>query len=342
VGTYRYDNATPAARAFDEMSVKDWLDRNLPNGGANSLEGRFVWAQMMSEFGLDAGELSALNLFFEYVAYPPGADERFHIQGGNDQVAHGLYDRLPKGTVRMDAPLEALWTRGDGSLGMRFGGVAGDVIAQQVVLALPFTTLRQADLSRAELSPRKRACIDQLGMGTNAKVLMQFHRRPTHYGNWSGSYGTDDPYYLTWESSHAEPGRAGLITFYPGGRSGGADLATPRPHMPAPEAVSRQMLSTLGRGGATGITGIAAGWNGRAWVDHWAGDRWVKGAYAAFLPGQYTKFYGFAGKPEGPIHFAGEHTALSNQGYMEGAVETGERCANEVLAAVGRGSGAAG
>ena len=338
VGPYRYDDASAAARAFDEMSVKDWLDRNLPDGGSQSLEGRFVWAQMMGEFGLDAGDLSALNLFYEYVETPRGADERFHIQGGNDQVAHGLYERLPEGTVRMDAPLEALWSRGNGSIGMRFAGVSGDVIADQVVLSLPFTNLRDVDLSGAELSPRKRACIDELGMGTNAKVLMQFERRPPHYGNWSGGYVTDDPYYVTWESSHGEPGRAGLITFYLGGRSGGADLDIPEPHMPAPKALSREALRTLDRDGATGIRGIAEGWDGRAWVDHWAADPWVKGAYAAFLPGQYTKFYGFAGKPEAPIHFAGEHTALSNQGYMEGALETGERCAKEVMAKLGAGS----
>ena len=40
------------------------------------------------------------------------------------------------------------------------------------------------------------------------------------------------------------------------------------------------------------------------------------------------------GRAEGAIHFAGEHTATDNQGYLEGAVESGERCAEEVLAAV--------
>jgi Flavin containing amine oxidoreductase len=35
------------------------------------------------------------------------------------------------------------------------------------------------------------------------------------------------------------------------------------------------------------------------------------------------------------LHFAGEHTATGNQGFLEGAVETGERAADEVLAAVG-------
>jgi monoamine oxidase len=63
----------------------------------------------------------------------------------------------------------------------------------------------------------------------------------------------------------------------------------------------------------------------------------ARGSYAAFLPGQYTRYYGYVGKAEGPVHFAGEHTATANQGFLEGAIETGERAADEVLAATGRG-----
>ena len=92
---------------------------------------------MASEFGLDADRLSALNLFYEFVENTPGADERYHVRGGNDQILYALAAQLPDGTVRLDAPLEALSERGDGSYGMRFGGVADEVIADRVVLALP-------------------------------------------------------------------------------------------------------------------------------------------------------------------------------------------------------------
>ena len=44
---------TAAAVAFDQLSVKDWLDQNLP-GGSAGLWGQYVWAEMASEFGLDA------------------------------------------------------------------------------------------------------------------------------------------------------------------------------------------------------------------------------------------------------------------------------------------------
>ena len=65
----------------------------------------------------------------------------------------------------MDAPLEALFRRGDGSYGMRFAGVAADVVADCVVLAIPFTTLRRVDLGGAELSAKKRAASTSSGWG---------------------------------------------------------------------------------------------------------------------------------------------------------------------------------
>jgi monoamine oxidase len=291
---------------------------------------------MASEFGLDADELSAVNLFFEYVEATPGADERYHVRGGNDQIPHAMAARLPDGTIHLDAPLEALFERGDGSYGMRFGGVAKDVIADQVVLALPFTTLRRVDLDRAGLSAKKRRCIDELGMGTNAKVTMQFERRPQEYGKWNGYMYSDDPFLVTWESTLAEPGRSSIVTTYFGGRSGAAGLIASEPHAPTVAREVRRNLASLSEHGRTGLEGIGSGFNGRAWTDRWVADPWARGSYAAFLPGQYTRYYGYVGKPEGAIHFAGEHTATTNQGYLEGAVESGERCAGEILRAASR------
>ncbi len=335
VGSYGYAHATAAAREFDRLSVKDWLDRNIPGGGSQSLWGQYVWAQMASEFGLDADRLSALNLFYEYVENTPGADERYHVRGGNDQVVDGLAAGLPDGTVHLDTPLEALFRRGDGSYGMRFGGVAKEVTADRVVLAIPFTTLRRVDLDRAGLSTKRRACIDELGMGTNAKVLMQFERRPQDYGRWNGYMYSDDPFLLTWESTLGEPGRSSILTTYFGGRSGAAGLVASGAHAPTVAREVKRNLSSLNERGRTGLDGLARGFAGRAWTDRWVSDPWARGSYAAFLPGQYTRYYGYVGKPEGAIHFAGEHTATANQGYLEGAVESGERAANEILSAIG-------
>ena len=332
VGAYDYANATPAARAFDELSVADWLDANLPDGSRGP-EGQLVWAEMASEFGLDSDRLSALNLLYEYAEETPGADERYHVRGGNDQVVHALAAALPDGTIRLDAPLQALFERGNGSYGLRFAGLASDVIADRVVLAIPFTTLRRVDLSKAGLSAKRRACIDELGMGTNAKVLMQLENRTQAYGDWNGYLISDDPFLYTWDSTLGEAGRGAIITTYFGGRSGAGGLLAPQPHAPTTRRERQRNLASLSQGGATRLPGLKRGFNGRAWTDRWVGDPWARGSYAAYLPGQYTRYYGYVGKPEGGIHFAGEHTATANQGYLEGAVESGERAADEIVAA---------
>jgi monoamine oxidase len=64
----------------------------------------------------------------------------------------------------------------------------------------------------------------------------------------------------------------------------------------------------------------------------WYRDEFSSGDWAVFEPGHVTDFATELGKPHGRIHFCGEHTAIANRG-MEGAMESGERVALEVLSA---------
>ena len=328
VGDYRYDRATPVAVEFGMRTVRDWLDANVP-GGSQSLLGRAITISQTGFFGLDPSELSAINLFEAYTRPYVGADDRYHVRGGNDRVTRRLAARLRRGALHLDAPLRALWRRGDGTLGLHFEGIRRAVLADHVVLCLPFSTLRRVDLARAGLSARKRQCIEELGMGTNAKVLLQFRDRFSHHHHWSGEFSTDQPVSHSWDSSLAEPGRAGLLTIYSGGPTG-ESYRSRDPHQPAPRRVVRDSLATLDRM----VPGVSRAYNGHAWLDAWFRDPWSRGSYAAFLPGQYTRYWGFIGRPEGRIHFGGEHTSTYSQGYLNGGVESGERCAREVLQAV--------
>jgi monoamine oxidase len=79
------------------------------------------------------------------------------------------------------------------------------------------------------------------------------------------------------------------------------------------------------------VPGISRDFAGDAWLDDWSADPWSRGSYAAFLPGQTTRYSGVIARAEGGVHFAGEHTSVPYQGFLEGAVESGERCAREIL-----------
>ena len=48
-----------------------------------------------------------------------------------------------------------------------------------------------------------------------------------------------------------------------------------------------------------------------------------------------TRFWGYTARPEGNVHFAGEHTSTYSQGYLNGGVESGQRAAIEVMRVLG-------
>jgi monoamine oxidase len=73
----------------------------------------------------------------------------------------------------------------------------------------------------------------------------------------------------------------------------------------------------------------------QSWIDWWTGDPWTLGSYAAFGPGQTTRFWHGVGKAKGRCHFAGEHTSTYSQGFLNGGVESGDRTAIEVMKALG-------
>jgi monoamine oxidase len=331
VGPYRWGQAGPAAKAFDQMTMREWMDDNVP-GGSSSLLGQDIDVGLTGFWGIDPEDTSAITLLDTYITpYPGGpADERYHIRGGTDQVPTMLAERLPADALHLESPLRSLRRRTEGSYELVFGGVASPVVADHVVLCLPFTTLRDVDIDDAGFDAKRSKAIRTMGMGTNAKVFLQFDERFPTFG-WNGSFLLDEPKSDSWDSAMAQPGPGGLLTIYTGGKTG-AGYPAAEPHAVAPAGVVDDALTFLD----TYLPGIRASYNGRSWLDSWVDDPWVKGSYAAFLPGQWTSFCGYLGLPQDKVHFAGEHTSTYSQGYLNGGVESGLRAAREVIRATGR------
>ena len=95
----------------------------------------------------------------------------------------------------------------------------------------------------------------------------------------------------------------------------------------APARIVNKTLAHIDRA----VPHLSAGYAGRAWVDSWVDDPHTHGSYAAFRPGQFTRWWGFVGRPEHRVHFAGEHTSMRALGYLDGTVASGRRAAHEVL-----------
>ncbi|MBV8374916.1 MAG: FAD-dependent oxidoreductase [Candidatus Eremiobacteraeota bacterium] len=81
--------------------------------------------------------------------------------------------------------------------------------------------------------------------------------------------------------------------------------------------------------------GVSSSWNGKATFGNAQADPNVLASYACWLVGQCTTVAGHEATPQGRVHFAGEHTSVANQGFMEGGAESGFRAANEILADYG-------
>jgi monoamine oxidase len=328
----------PAAAAhLDAMSVPEWLEST--EIGTSSRFGKLMLSNTVTENGGDPEAQSALALI-ELLSDNPSArkltdmaegNERFHIVGGSDQLVTGMLSALPADTLKLGCQLIALRANPDGSTTLVFdeSGVTLEQAADIVVLALPFTTLREVDLSAAGLSASKRRVIDRLGMGTNAKIHVELTRKTWPSLGFDGSaYGEWDTFCCGWDDSVAlgDDGGPALYLCFPGGKVGATGI-TGQAHGPAPEQDVQWLLSELDQF----YPGTTAAFTGRGWEDHWAADPLVHGAYSYPRVGQATTFYEIAAKTEGTIHFAGEHTSPESFGFMNGAVETGERAAKQIL-----------
>ena len=76
---------------------------------------------------------------------------------------------------------------------------------------------------------------------------------------------------------------------------------------------------------------------------NWADEEWSRGCYEGYTPpGVLTAFGPALREPIGPLHWAGTETATVWNGYIDGALQSGERAAREVLAARRRRAGRAG
>jgi len=324
-----YNLSTQRGRELDAMSITDWIAAYVPGGTASRL-GRMLDLAYNIEYGAECSVQSSLNMLYLLGYVGPGqfrtfgkSNEKFHVRGGNDRLVSGLA-ALVGGQVQSGTALTAIKLNAGGGYTLTFKKAAGGqtVTADHVVLALPFSLLRAVDWSKAGFNDVKQTAIRELPMGTNSKLHVQFDRRFWRDLGSNGETYADTGYQNTWEVSRTQPGTSGILVDYTGGTIGasfGSGTATTR---------AQQFLGQI----EPVLPGATAHWNGRATLDFWAAYPWTKGSYSYWKVGQYTRFSGAEKERSGTCHFCGEHTSQDSQGYLNGAVETGERAADEVLA----------
>ncbi len=313
--------------AVDRLSIAEWLD----SAGASGWFRKLLDVAYTTEYGLDVDRQSAWNLLMLISSDPDPfrvfgeSDERFHVRGGNDLVTARLAERLA-GRIETSRRLDSLRGMPDGRFRLTFadGGALREVVADRVVLTLPFTLLREVELG-IPLPEVKRRAIAELGYGTNAKLMTGFStRRWRTEGGSNGSVLSDLPFQLCWESTRLQAGDGGILVGYTGGRRG----------LEVGEGAPEEQAKLFVRALEPVFPGLDALRTTEVRF-HWPSFPWMMGSYACYLPGQWTTIAGSEGERVGALHFAGEHTSADAQGYMEGGCESGERVAREILADLG-------
>ncbi len=318
--------SSPAIHELDRLTLAHWFDRNGISGWLRTL----LDVAYTTEMGLECDQQSALNLLnfidagTEKFHLFGDSDERYHVRGGNDLVTSALAKKLDD-AIETGTVLEALSQSADGRyvLSLRRGSASTQVRAAQVILALPFTTLRQVRLD-VELPAAQRDAITRLRYGTNAKLMIGFERRvwrEQRIGN--GSLMCDLGLQTTWETSRQQAGTAGILTNFTGGRQG-LDIGQGTPKFQADQAAASLDAVWPGVAASRGAAREAR--------FHWPTHPWTQGSYACFGPGDWTRLRQHIATPSGNLHFAGEHCSPDNQGFMEGGLESGEVVAERILA----------
>jgi len=320
-----YNRHNPHADALDRLSIAEYLDRLGVSGWLR----RLIDVAYLTEYGLETGDQSALNLLTligtdedaDFAVFGD-SDQRYKLKGGNEQIPQAIAGELGS-SIRTGHRLVRLRRDANGvRLNFDTDGVSREVRADAVVLALPFTLLREVDLGDT-LPPSKTQVIRELGYGQNAKLLIGTRRRVWREQGFGGDLYAALPFQTGWDGSRLRAGGRGVYTFFLGGDAGIAlGRGTPEEHA---DRFAAQLDSVF--------PGVAAQRTGGAARAHWPSEPYALGSYSCYRPGQWTTLAGLQRRRVGPIFFAGEHCSAEFQGYMNGAAKTGREAAAGVLAA---------
>ena len=276
-------------------------------------------------FGAEIEELSLLYFLF-YLAsgggltslteFEGGAQQE-HFVGGSQQLCDRLADELG-GDLQLRSPVAAVEQDGDGVV-LRTGDGAAVHAGHAIVAVSPalygrWHWARPLPADRDQLTQR-------MPMGAYMKVVLAYERPWWHEAGLSGiAYADAGPLQMVVDSG--SQGSGGVLACFIAGR------AVERYGRLSPDARQAAVRDALVR-----MFGPpAAEWTAYAECD-WTAEPYSRGGPVGLMgPGTLGRYGRVLRRPEGRVHWAGTDTATVWNGYMDGAIQAGERAADEVLA----------
>lgn len=319
------DNPVAARHAarWDAISAADWMQRSTGSRKVRAL----LRAATHAIFAQEPEEISFLQ-FLSYVRsaggllklieIPNGAQEQ-RIQGGAQQLSEGLarQAREAGADIHLDTPV---WGVEQHSTGISVLTESGNHEADRLVVALPPA---QAAMLRwtPELPVRRRQLLQRMTMGSVIKCLLIYDEPFWRDANWSGEMVCDEsPLRMTFDATPPHGRHGALVGFILGNE---AEVWSERGRDARRAAALEQLVEYFGPRAA----------QPREVIDKdWCADPWSQGCYVALMPpGVMTRLGPLLRQPLGRIHWAGTESATTWCGYMDGALESGERASAEIL-----------
>lgn len=315
----------PMAATWDRLTVEQWLQKSLYTRDARSLMTILHRALLCSE----PHEVSLL-CFLHYVSaggkvetmaevHGDGA-QRFKVHGGAFQLAERMAERLSPGVLHLDAAVHAV-AQSDAGVVVRYAG--GEVRASRVVIAAAPALVSgihfDATLPAARLQLQQR-----MPMGSVIKALIAYERPFWKTRGLSGEAISDTAAFGPVMDATPPGSERGFLVGFFASREGRA-LAGASTEVRRAVAV-RSLSRYFGDEAASPV----------GYVDKdWISDPWSQGCYVGFTaPGTLSAVGRALREPCGRIHWAGAESATRWTGYIDGAIESGERAAEEVTSAL--------
>lgn len=325
-GTVLFNDANGGER-LDALSVPAFLAPIQTSSWIKDL----INVGYKTEFGLDGEVNNCLNMIYlistevkkmkqkgEFDFYGV-SDERFHCAKGNDAIPQAVANELSCGQIELERALTAVRRRSDGRFVLTFAS-GPEVTADHVVFALPFSKLREVDLTALALPAWKQRAINELSYGKITKVITGHTRRVWREQGFIGDAFTDRFFQSVTETSRMQPGRTGILENYTVGANA-VQMST--------GSVADQVTFYHNQVERL-YPGLKSTYNGNKVRMAWHLYPFTKAAYSSYTVGQYTTIAGAEPIRVGNLHFCGEHTTVEFQGWMEGAARSGADAAAEV------------
>lgn len=267
-----------------------------------------------TDFGESIRSVSAFAALAEYAESSPNNEMDYKMTGGNSRLVEELAARVGKENIKLEKRVtEIVQIRGVVTVA---AGQADLYKADACICTAPIPALRKIKFD-PPLPAAQAAAAEKLGYSRIIKSSVLFDERFWKAENFSMVTDTTSHYYF--HSTQNQPGKQGILTAYAVGDK--ADVLASQDDARRQTIVARDLIdySWSAPNLSRGIVSYA-----------WQRDEFTRGAYAIYGPGEWFGLRPILARPHGKVLFAGEHIA-DWQGFMEGAIETGETAAEALI-----------